>query len=167
MGGSKIFQIVGYQNSGKTTLMEKLIKSGNERGLRVGTIKHHGHGGPLDHPNPNKDSKRHTLAGSVISSVAGDDSLLIEATENNWKLEEIIHIYHHFGLDLILVEGYKKSSYPKAVLIRNEEDLYLLEKLNNIKAVISWIPIETNHRVFLQKQLDEFVDFFYHCFFFD
>ncbi|MBW8350953.1 molybdopterin-guanine dinucleotide biosynthesis protein B [Bacillus sp. IITD106] len=161
MGGSKVFQIVGYKNSGKTTLMEKLIESGNERGLRVGSIKHHGHGGPLDSSYVNNDSRRHNLAGSIVSSVAGDGTLLIEAAKNNWKLDEIIHVYHHFDLDLILVEGYKQSPYPKAVLIRNEKDLALLDHLTNIKVVISLIPIESNHRVFFQEQVDEFIDFFY------
>lgn len=40
-----ILQIVGYQNSGKTTLMEKLIQALTYEGMKVATIKHHGHGG--------------------------------------------------------------------------------------------------------------------------
>jgi len=161
MGGSKVFQIVGYQNSGKTTLMEKLIKTGNERGLKVGSIKHHGHGGSLDHHMINKDSKRHQRSGSLVSTVAGEDTLLIEATNNEWKLEEIIGIYNGFDLDVILVEGYKYSTYPKVVLIKNEEDLSLLEHLTNIRAVVSWFPLESSYRIFSNTQLENFIDFFY------
>lgn len=66
----KIIQIVGYQNSGKTTLMEQLIKHATKEGLRVGTIKHHGHGGaPVE--NLSKDSNRHEQAGARVSAVEG------------------------------------------------------------------------------------------------
>ena len=34
---------IGYQNSGKTTLVEKVIAELTRRGLRVGSLKHHGH----------------------------------------------------------------------------------------------------------------------------
>lgn len=36
---------IGYQNSGKTTLVEKVIAELTRRGLRVGSLKHHGHHG--------------------------------------------------------------------------------------------------------------------------
>jgi molybdopterin-guanine dinucleotide biosynthesis protein B len=42
-----ILQVVGYQNSGKTTLITKLIKMLKEMSYRVGTLKHHGHDGVL------------------------------------------------------------------------------------------------------------------------
>lgn len=44
---SSILQIVGYQNSGKTTLVEKMVHALTEREMKVATIKHHGHGGFL------------------------------------------------------------------------------------------------------------------------
>lgn len=40
----KVYQIVGFQNSGKTTLMESIINYWSKHDLKVGTIKHHGHG---------------------------------------------------------------------------------------------------------------------------
>ena len=40
-----IFQIVGYQNSGKTTFLNKLISHLTAVGINTATIKHHGHGG--------------------------------------------------------------------------------------------------------------------------
>ena len=46
MGGApSILQIVGYQNSGKTTLVEKIVHALAESEMKVATIKHHGHGG--------------------------------------------------------------------------------------------------------------------------
>ncbi len=54
---------IGYQNSGKTTLVEKVIAELTARGLRVGSLKHHGHHG-FDIDVPGKDSWRHAQAGS-------------------------------------------------------------------------------------------------------
>lgn len=45
-----ILQVVGHQNSGKTTLIEKCIKELTNHGIKVGTFKHHGHGGKPDIP---------------------------------------------------------------------------------------------------------------------
>ena len=64
-----IISIVGKSDSGKTTLLEKLIEEFCRRGHRVGTIKHDTHGFDIDHEG--KDSWRHKKAGAatvIISS---------------------------------------------------------------------------------------------------
>ena len=62
---------IGYQNSGKTTLVEKVIAELTRRGLRVGSLKHHGHHG-FDIDVPAKDTWRHHQAGSKhVGLVAG------------------------------------------------------------------------------------------------
>ncbi|OKL37471.1 molybdopterin-guanine dinucleotide biosynthesis protein B [Domibacillus mangrovi] len=132
-----IFQVVGYQNSGKTTLLEKLIACAAAEGLRIASIKHHGHGGMPD----TKDSTRHQQAGAIISGVEGGGALHLHIQREKWKLDDILQLYQLFSVDLILIEGYKLEEYPKVVLIRNEDDLSLLE-LENIQCVISWINIE-------------------------
>ncbi|MFD1705309.1 molybdopterin-guanine dinucleotide biosynthesis protein B [Siminovitchia sediminis] len=137
MAGKKIIQIVGFQNSGKTTLIEQLIKACKEKGLRIGTIKHHGHGGKPDRAVNDKDTGRHMAAGATAAAVEGAGSLHIEVSQNQWKLEDILQIYDLLPLDIILVEGYKKLSCPKVVLLRNREDDFLLDELSNIVAVVS------------------------------
>ncbi|MBS4209895.1 molybdopterin-guanine dinucleotide biosynthesis protein B [Bacillus sp. FJAT-50079] len=161
MAGSKIFQVVGYQNSGKTTLMEKMIQSGSGRGLAIGTIKHHGHGGvPLSRLEE-KDSDKHRAAGAIVTAVEGEGIVHIEASQNT--LQKTIAIYESLHVDLILVEGYKMEEYPKVVLIRRQEDLYLLNQLANIKAVISaaQLQINMNIEVFSDKEMEKFVAYFY------
>ncbi|WP_217447948.1 MULTISPECIES: molybdopterin-guanine dinucleotide biosynthesis protein B [unclassified Bacillus (in: firmicutes)] len=131
-----ILQIVGYQNSGKTTLTEKLIQAFSDKGMKVATIKHHGHGG---YPEvPQKDSERHRQAGAVVSAVEGAGLLSLSSLRDEWSLQEMIRLYDFFEVDMILIEGYKAENYPKVVLLRTNEDIVLLDKVENVIAVITW-----------------------------
>ncbi|MEH7572882.1 molybdopterin-guanine dinucleotide biosynthesis protein B, partial [Cytobacillus firmus] len=40
--------------------------------------------------------------------------------------------------DVVLIEGHKKASYSKALLLRSEEEMHLMKELTNVCAVISW-----------------------------
>ncbi|MFJ7368001.1 molybdopterin-guanine dinucleotide biosynthesis protein B [Lysinibacillus sp. NPDC098008] len=138
MGQSqKILQIVGYQNSGKTTLMEQLIAHVTVKGLRVGTIKHHGHGG-IPTIEATKDSLRHEQAGASVTAVEGGGTLRLSIHQNSWQLADIVAIYADLPMDLILVEGYKNEQYPKVVLLRTTEDQALLQQVSNILCVLYW-----------------------------
>lgn len=130
-----IFQIVGYQNSGKTTIITKLIEILKNEGFKSVTIKHHGHGGRPDILSE-KDSAKHINAGAAASLVEGEGRLCLQADETALTLEEQIKLVDFFCPDIILIEGHKKKSYPKLVIIRDENDLSLISDLSNIKSVI-------------------------------
>ncbi|SFA52564.1 molybdopterin-guanine dinucleotide biosynthesis protein B [Anoxybacillus pushchinoensis] len=130
-----ILQVVGYQNSGKTTLIEKVIQRLCEIGYRVGTLKHHGHEGKVTLPKE-KDTTRHAQAGAAICAVEGDGIFFLHA-KGNWTLNELISLYKTFPLDVLLIEGFKHASYPKIVCLRSREDEPLLH-LENVLMSISW-----------------------------
>lgn len=138
-----IFQVSGYQNSGKTTLINKLITGLKEKGLSVITIKHHGHGGKPEIPE-GKDSSKHIESGAAASLVEGGGRLLMHAEKNSWSLEEQIKLVLHMKPDVVLIEGHKKASYSKALLLRSDEDMHLLKELTNICAVLIWDNKEVN-----------------------
>ena len=71
----RVVGFIGYSNTGKTTLIEKLIPIFTSRGLRVAAIKHAHHGFDMDRPG--KDSYRYRQAG------AGQ---VLIATEQRWAL---------------------------------------------------------------------------------
>jgi molybdopterin-guanine dinucleotide biosynthesis adapter protein len=158
-----ILQVVGFQNSGKTTLMEKLISRSIQDGFRVASIKHHGHGGVPVHEAHAKDSMRHYEAGAVVSSVEGDGVLQLHGRMEQWSLSTIIKLYEFFSLDVIFVEGYKKEGYPKVVLIRDEQDLAMLDTLTNIACVISHVKLGNklarNYRVFQLSEDARYINF--------
>jgi molybdopterin-guanine dinucleotide biosynthesis adapter protein len=132
-----VYQVAGYQNSGKTTFLVKLIEELKKLGLMTVTIKHHGHGGRPD-VLPQKDSSRHLEAGAAASLVEGEGRIVLQADDLFLTLTEQIRFMNFFKPDIILVEGHKKQPYPKLLLLRDENDLSLIDDVENIQAVIVW-----------------------------
>jgi molybdopterin-guanine dinucleotide biosynthesis adapter protein len=132
-----IYQVVGYQNSGKTTFILKLIEALKNEGIKSVTIKHHGHGGRPE-IIPQKDSTKHLKAGALAALVEGDGRLVLQADESFLTLDEQIRFMDFFQPDIILIEGHKKQSYPKLLILRNENDLSLITTVTDIQAVLVW-----------------------------
>lgn len=106
-----IISIVGRSESGKTTLMEKLIPELVRRHYKVATVKHDAHSFEID--KKGKDSWRHKNAGASIVIVSSPKRVTIFSdAEKDLTLEELRDMYIN-GVDIILAEGYKKSIHPK------------------------------------------------------
>jgi len=113
-----IVSIVGKSNSGKTTLIEKLIVELTRRGWRVATIKHNRHGFEIDHEG--KDSWRHKKAGAVATVLVSPRQVaVIEDVEMDYELAQIRERYIR-NADIILAEGYKGNPHPKIEVFRSE-----------------------------------------------
>ena len=111
---------IGYQNSGKTTLVEKVIAALTARGMRVGTVKHHGHAG-FDIDVPGKDSWRHAQAGSRhVGVVSATRYAEYADTEAEFSLDRLLARYT--DVDVVLVEGYKSAGLPNIVVARSGVD---------------------------------------------
>jgi len=120
MPQAPIVSVVGRTNSGKTTLIEKLIPALAARGLRVATIKHHHHGDfQADHSG--KDSWRHAQAGAVATALAGTHRVAVfQRVETELSPEQIAQLFV-VRPDLVLTEGYKDSLFPKIEVIRRAQ----------------------------------------------
>ena len=114
-----ILCVVGRSNSGKTTLIERLIPELVRAGYRVATIKHAGHGFDLD--TEGKDSWRHKRAGASTVIVLSRGSLaMFSDVSEQIKVEEIRDRYLDHEIDLIIAEGWKSDDYPKIVVVRDQ-----------------------------------------------
>ncbi|MRN54503.1 molybdopterin-guanine dinucleotide biosynthesis protein B [Paenibacillus monticola] len=131
-----VLQIVGYKNSGKTTLICALIPLLQKKGYTVAVIKHDAHSFEIDHEGT--DTWRQREAGSSAVAITGG-ARTVRIEERGSSLAELVASFS--GYDFILVEGFKNEAYPKIVLIQQEEDLELLKKLNNIWAAGIWAPM--------------------------
>jgi molybdopterin-guanine dinucleotide biosynthesis protein B len=115
-----ILCFVGRSNSGKTTLIERLIPELVQAGYRVATIKHAGHGFDLD--TEGKDSWRHKRAGASSVLVLSKGSLaMFSDVSEQIKVEELRDRFlDAASVDLIIAEGWKSEGYPKIVVLRDQ-----------------------------------------------
>ena len=103
----------GASNSGKTTLLCKVIAELTGRGFTVGALKHHGHAEPLALPGAEKDSGRLAKAGAKRVALAHAGGVLLSAGRGMRPKPGPGPLADGLmsGLDLVLVEGYKISGY--------------------------------------------------------
>jgi molybdopterin-guanine dinucleotide biosynthesis protein MobB len=113
----KIFGVVGWKNTGKTGLMERLVAEITGRGISVSTIKHAHHAFDVDHQG--KDSFRHREAGAneVLLSSRKRWALMHEVRAQEPSLADLLT--HLAPVDLVLIEGYKRDDHAKIEAHRN------------------------------------------------
>jgi molybdopterin-guanine dinucleotide biosynthesis adapter protein len=139
MSLAPVFQVVGFKNSGKTSLLSDLIAYGTDRGEKVAAIKHHSQDEPLKVVHYDTDSYRLHESGAFMTGVDSPRRFQLELTHgDDLPLKSLVSIYQHFSPDLIAIEGYIHEHFPKAVIIKRESDLHLLRDLFNIQLVICW-----------------------------
>lgn len=145
----------GYANSGKTTIVEKIIAALQKRGLSVATIKHAGHGYEIGPKG--KDSSRYFQAGAVKVVLAGPESLTIhEKIKKTPTLKEICARIQ--DVDLILAEGFKKEPVPKIEVFRQDISPERLSSADVI-AVVSDVPLEEEIPCFNFEEIEQLTDF--------
>jgi molybdopterin-guanine dinucleotide biosynthesis protein B len=114
-----ILCFVGRSNSGKTTLIERVIPELVRAGYKVATVKHAGHGFDLD--TEGKDSWRHKRAGASSVAVLSKGSMAMFAdVPDQMKVEEVRDRFLDHTYDLIIAEGWKNEGYPKIVIVRDQ-----------------------------------------------
>lgn len=111
----RILAICGVKNSGKTTLIEKLVVKLTDRGKKIAVIKHDGHDFACDVPGT--DSYRFWKAGAYGTAVYSDFRIFIHKESIGVREEELTAQFPE--ADLILIEGLKNSVWPKIEVIRN------------------------------------------------
>jgi len=125
-----IVSFVGKSGTGKTTLIEAAIKELKTRGFRVAVIKHAHHGFEMD--KPGKDTWRFAQAGSdmVLVSSPGKVAIIEQVADEVSYDDAISRIYGN--VDIILVEGFKRSSKVKV-------DVTGTERGNDVLKVVDFL----------------------------
>lgn len=127
-----IISIVGKTNSGKTTLIEKIIPELKNRDYKVGTIKHDVHKFEIDIPG--KDTWRMSQAGSQTVVIASSEKMcMIKKIDKEYNIDEISEWLFN-DMDIVITEGYKKENKPK-IEVTNSAEL-LCSKDDNLLAVV-------------------------------
>jgi len=144
-----VVDVIGYKNSGKTSIVERIVSSVSAQGYRTCVFKH------IHDPNfsidiSGKDSWRAAEAGANrVILVSERERVTIERTKfEKEKLSHLLTLGAEF--DLILLEGFK-SIKPTGVdmyyvlATRSEDDIQKLSgDLKNILFINSPIPVKTD-----------------------
>ena len=115
----RVFGIVGWKNSGKTTLTERLVTALTARGFSVSTVKHAHHAFDID--KEGADSFRHRAAGAgEVAIVSAKRWALMHELrdEDEPTLDDILARLS--PCDIVLVEGYKRERHAKIEARRRE-----------------------------------------------
>jgi len=147
-----ILCFAGRSNSGKTTLIERVIPALTRAGYRVATVKHAGHGFELD--TEGKDSWRHKQAGASAVVVLSKGSMAMFAdVSDEIKVEEVRDRYLDSQIDLIIAEGWKTEGYPKIAVVREELN-ELNTSLDGLLAIVAIKPIDAPVPCFDRDDID-------------
>ena len=141
-----VISFVGLHNSGKTTLLTKIIPRLEKKGLRIGVVKHtHHHDFEIDRQG--KDSYELRKAGAEAVLVASRQKIAFIQNHKPPAWQKLIHLFR--GVDMLLVEGDKHSSLPKIEVYRrilNQKPIY--PKLKRVIAVCSDTVLRTRLKQF-------------------
>ena len=115
----KIYGVIGWKNSGKTTLIERLVADIVSRGFSVSTIKHAHH--TFDVDQSGKDSYRHRVAGASEVLLTSSKRFALMHEIRDFKEPLLASLLIKLApVDVVLVEGYKSDNHPKIEAHRRE-----------------------------------------------
>jgi molybdopterin-guanine dinucleotide biosynthesis protein B len=118
--------VVGHKNSGKTTVIESIVKELTRREYRVATAKHIPQKG-FSIDTEGKDTWRHSAAGAnpVVSVSDTETAVLIKNGETNFSLDHLLRFTPE--IDVIVLEGFSRlvldeKNVGKILCVRNREE---------------------------------------------
>ncbi len=130
-----IVSFIGKSNSGKTTLLEKVVRELKLRGYRVAVIKHSHHEFDIDQAG--KDSWRLAQAGSDVVVISSANKMaFIERLDVELTLDEIEGLIQGKA-DIVLAEGYKNGNTAKILVLGAEQSQEQLGHDEKILTVVS------------------------------
>jgi len=114
----KVFSVVGYTKSGKTTTIEKLIAELKKRGYSVGSVKDiHFEGFEIDTEGTN--TFRHRAAGSSLVTARGpyDTGIMFQEQLDIYKIASF------YDTDFLIIEGIRDANVPMVLTADCIDDL--------------------------------------------
>ena len=116
-----VIAIVGWKNSGKTTLVTRLIAEFVSRGVKVASVKHAHHIFEIDHPGT--DSYRHRQAGASAVAIVSARRVALVREVGEGEEPGLETVLAQLGpVDLVIVEGYKSLPLNKIEIRRRESN---------------------------------------------
>ena len=148
----RVYGFSAWSGTGKTTLLEKIIRELKARGVRVAVVKHDVHG--ISPQEDGKDSGRFRAAGADRVALIGPE-VGTDPEQRLWMALEALKK----DADIILVEGFKHAPLPRIGLCRVAAGKQLPEPPDNYIAVVSDVDLAADVPRFRWEQYKELTDF--------
>jgi len=155
----RLFGVIGWKNSGKTGLVERLVSEIAARGISVSTIKHAHQSFDIDRPGTDSDRHRQAGAREVLLSSRRRFALIHELRdEDELPLARLLEKLA--PVDLVLVEGYKRDTHPKIEVHRAATGQPLIAPGDpTVRAVASDTALDLDKPVFDLNDTRAIADF--------
>lgn len=136
---------------GKTALIERLIREFSRKGLTVATVKHI----RSRFDTAEKDTWKHLRAGAEMTIASTPDGIVSISRSKDPSLEMILDTIH-IKTELILVEGYKESSYPKILCADTAEEAQsTLEEISEVVMISGLISKDDAEKEKFERRFQE------------
>ncbi|MFV0513453.1 MAG: molybdopterin-guanine dinucleotide biosynthesis protein B [Jhaorihella sp.] len=144
----KLYGVVGWKNTGKTGLMERLVAEMVGRGMSVSTVKHAHHAFDVDQEG--RDSFRHRTAGASEVLLASPRRIALMQELRGAPEPALADLLARLSpVDLVLIEGYKRETHAKIETHRAETGAPLIATADpTVRAVASDVPLALDRPVF-------------------
>lgn len=131
---AKAVAVTGYKNSGKTRVVQALVRELTTRGYKVGTIKHTADNITLD--TPGKDTSRHRESGSKATAILQENMTAV-FIGRHLTLQQAAE---HLGpLDYLVIEGFKTlDTHARIIVPRENEEKASLS--NGLEIAVVKVP---------------------------
>ena len=115
-----IIGFCAHSGTGKTTLLKQIIPILKDKGFKLGIVKHAHHNFDTDQPGKDSYELRKAGAKNMLVSSSRRWALINEHFSENEEatLTELVDIITRQSLDIVLVEGFKRETFPKIELHR-------------------------------------------------
>ena len=128
-----ILAVSGVKNSGKTTLIASLLPKLKQKGLKAAVVKHDGHEFEADIPGT--DTWRFGEAGACGTLVFSGTKYMMVKYQPAPETDELITCFPE--ADVVLLEGFKYSEYPKIEVIRKGNSARLVCDPKNLLGIVT------------------------------
>ena len=161
-----VLGVVGHRKSGKTAVIEGIVRELTKRGYRVATSKHTGQKG-FSMDAKGKDTWRHSMAGAnpVVCVSDAEIAVLIKNGEADFALDKLFKFMPE--VDVLVLEGFSRlvlddKAIGKILCVRNREEYEDLRQRAREEIVVSCstqplgspiLTIKEDSRILIERTL--------------
>ena len=155
----KTIAVIGWKNSGKTTLVSNLTNYYFNKGIKVGVVKHAHHNFDIDHEET--DSYKIRKSGAFKTTIVSDKRLahMIEEESLDENVSQIIAM--HEDCEILIFEGFKNNSELKKIEVsfKKNNKNELNSELPNVLAIVTDQDRKRTIPNFQHDQITEIAEF--------